>query len=263
MAKFFVSYSSKDKDFVENEIRRLVMALGAEAWVDSTDIPAGKNWELELSQGLKTCDWLILVMSENSARSDWVQDELSWAVDNLGNRIIPIKLDNCEVDKFGLRMRRIEYIDYSHDRTEAQTKLIKLLKDLISPQVRRTDVLRGVWTGMLDQPEGPWGQPLKLNSRLMLTSGRQELTGRLIIDHINPDEDITNTFKVNGVFSYERFVQLNYTSENPMMIQFGAMLCELDDTGRKMSGKLIGYGSISRKIISGSLEFSKEPEEAQ
>ena len=97
-----------------------------------------------------------------------------------------------------------------------------------------------------------------------LTTERQNLIGTAIIDNIIPYAGVTElNLKLNGVVSHERFVQLNYTSENPMMIQFGAMLCELDDTGRKMSGKLIGYGSISRKIISGSLEFRKEPEEAQ
>ena len=163
-----------------------------------------------------------------------------------------------------MRVQRTQFIDYSGDQRSAQTDLIELLIGLIWPHVRRTKSLSGTWTGILDQHEGPSGQPLRCNVLFKLTTERQNLIGTAIIDNIIPYAGVTElNLKLNGVVSHERFVQLNYNSENPIMIQFGAVLCELSDTGREMSGKIIGYGLLTRRIISGSLELRKEPEEGQ
>jgi hypothetical protein len=57
---------------------------------------------------------------------------------------------------------------------------------------------------------------------------------------------------------YDRFVQLNYRSKASGKVQFGAIVLEIEDTGKAMKGSYTGYGAISRMIVSGTVELEKQ-----
>jgi len=129
MSKLFISHASSDREFVELELMGLLTALGFDVWFAEEDISTAEHWERSILDGLKKSDWFVLVMSPRSERSEWVKDELSWAIDERQGRIIPILIDDCDSREFHIRLPRIQYIDFRDDRKVAREKLIKLLVD--------------------------------------------------------------------------------------------------------------------------------------
>jgi hypothetical protein len=261
MARFFVSFSVKDKEFVEKEVLRLIKAVGGEPWYAPDDIHPATDWSMELDNGLNFCDWFVLVMSENSLRSQWVLDEVNWAVTKRPGRILPIRIDGCSAETFNIRLMRVEFVDYREDNGHAQTKLISVLVNAIKSPVRSARSLNGKWEGRSYQEIGPKGIPINYPLHLLLTADGEHVTGTMTAEFPHPQEGtIPMEFLVEGEMSYERFLQLHYRSTNDSVIEFGGFISELNDLGNTMNGRFIGYGGISKRIISGRFEFQKKPE---
>lgn len=122
--KVFISHSTYDRDFVEREIIPTLGAYGIDVWYSRDDIQTAARWERAILQGLKACDWFMIVMSRRAAQSEWVCDEVSWAMDNRPGRIVPILLEDCDVRDFHIRMARIQHVDYRNDRQSARQRLL-------------------------------------------------------------------------------------------------------------------------------------------
>ena len=129
MPKLFISHATSDRKFVKDELVDLINALGFKAWFDKEDIPKAEYWEREILSGLESSEWIVLVMSSISAQSQWVKDEISWAIDNRPGRVIPILIEDCNPNDFHIRLSRIQYIDFRTKIQCARKHLIKLLID--------------------------------------------------------------------------------------------------------------------------------------
>ncbi|MCL4267354.1 MAG: TIR domain-containing protein [Anaerolineae bacterium] len=84
----FISYSRKDKPFVQKLHNHLVNA-GLETWVDWQGIPLTADWWQEIKQGIENADAFAFVVSPDSLKSKVCSDEIQTAVDN-NKRLIPI-----------------------------------------------------------------------------------------------------------------------------------------------------------------------------
>ena len=85
--KPFISYARKDQAFalrLANDLRK----HGKTVWID-TNLQGGQAWAQKLDEGLEASDVVLLVVSRNSRRSDWVDKELHTAQD-LGKLVIPV-----------------------------------------------------------------------------------------------------------------------------------------------------------------------------
>jgi hypothetical protein len=123
-ARVFVSHSTFDREVIEGEIIPLLNANGIDTWYSKDDIQTAARWERAILQGLKSCDWFMVVMSRRAAESEWVCDEVSWAMENRPGKIIPILLEDCDVRDFHIRLARIQYVDYRGDRRAARRRLL-------------------------------------------------------------------------------------------------------------------------------------------
>ncbi|MCU7804143.1 MAG: toll/interleukin-1 receptor domain-containing protein, partial [Candidatus Thiodiazotropha sp. (ex Lucinoma borealis)] len=85
----FVSHSWGDKTFVDKLVNDLEGV--ADFWYDSRETKPGERIDQDVSQGIKTCDMMLLVWSVNASRSQWVPLELDQAT-SLGKHIIPVVL---------------------------------------------------------------------------------------------------------------------------------------------------------------------------
>jgi len=77
--KIFISYSSKDEDFVQ----RLADGLkeqGIDVWFAKEKIKVGDSITGKISQGLEECNFFAVVLSKNSVGSDWIKKELDSAM---------------------------------------------------------------------------------------------------------------------------------------------------------------------------------------
>lgn len=117
----------EDRAWVERELLGLISSVGLEPWFGETDINSTEEWERSILEALVQSQWFILVMSPRAAASDWVKDELHWAIGNRNDYIIPLLVEDCDRSDFHLRLSRIQYIDFRHEKREAREELVKLL----------------------------------------------------------------------------------------------------------------------------------------
>ena len=72
--RVFISYSSEDLKFVEALYERLRRS-GYSPWFNVNNIAPGDEWEPELMKGIEETAVVVLVVSPNSMKSDWVRVE--------------------------------------------------------------------------------------------------------------------------------------------------------------------------------------------
>lgn len=98
----FLSHSSQDKDFCDLLHKRLIQA-GFHVWYDESSLVANTSLTSDLPKHISECESLLVVLSKNSCKSRWVEDEYNYAKnlmyqDNLN--IIPLVIDDCELPGF-------------------------------------------------------------------------------------------------------------------------------------------------------------------
>ena len=93
----FISHSSKDKPFVR-ELDRALRAFGVQTFLDERDIQIGEWIPRCISTSIEASAHLCVVISKNSAESDWVRQEIATAIpieeERKTNFILPILLDD-------------------------------------------------------------------------------------------------------------------------------------------------------------------------
>jgi len=99
--KVFVSHTSEDKQRFVMRFAERLRSNGIEAWLDIWEMLPGDSLVDKIwNEGLKGCDAMIVVLSNNSINSKWVQEELnSGMVKRIQEKtkLIPVRLDGCEV----------------------------------------------------------------------------------------------------------------------------------------------------------------------
>ena len=110
MAKIFISYSRNDIGFVRKLAGDLEKA-GYDVWWDLTDLRGGDDWLRVIPTAIETSESFIVVLSPNSALSDWVKKEYTQAL-GLRKKIIPIMLTRSSVP---FALNTINYVDFTSD----------------------------------------------------------------------------------------------------------------------------------------------------
>jgi hypothetical protein len=126
MPQVFVSHSARDREFVEREIIAPLRQNGVVTWYSEDNIATAAEWEERIRQGLKGCEWFLVAVSMNAVKSEWVQVEVDWAVDNRPGKLIPVMIETCDIDDLHLKLRRLQYIDFRKDIPRAQDKLLAI-----------------------------------------------------------------------------------------------------------------------------------------
>ncbi len=110
MDKIFISYSRKDIDFVRKLAGDLEKA-GYDVWWDLTDLRGGDDWPRAIPAAIESSQRVIIVLSPNSAVSDWVEKEYTYAL-SLRKKIIPLMLTQSSVP---FALNTINYVDFTTD----------------------------------------------------------------------------------------------------------------------------------------------------
>lgn len=88
MSDVFISYSRKDKAFVQ-QLHAALAQGGRDVWVDWEDIPPTADWLNEIKRGIDAANTFVFVISPDSAASEICYQEVEHANQN-NKRIIPI-----------------------------------------------------------------------------------------------------------------------------------------------------------------------------
>ena len=77
--QIFLSYSHKDKQWVDIFVRKLKSA-GVNIWFDENEIKPGDTWREKLEEGLRLSDSIIMILSPESVSSSNLSFELGAAL---------------------------------------------------------------------------------------------------------------------------------------------------------------------------------------
>lgn len=135
----FISYSSKDQAFAERLYADL-QANGVRCWYAPEDLKIGDKFRIRIDESIRLYDKLLLILSEHSVRSPWVEKEVETAFEKehkSGKLVLfPVKLDNTvmETDQaWAADIRRMRHIgDFTRwkEHDEYQKGFTRLLRDL-------------------------------------------------------------------------------------------------------------------------------------
>ena len=106
MARVFLSYAREDCDAAKS-LADAVGRAGHEVWWDQ-HIQGGSRFSRAIDQALKDAEAVIVLWSERSVESAWVQDEAGEGRDS--GRLVPVVLDGC---KPPLGFRQFQSVDLS------------------------------------------------------------------------------------------------------------------------------------------------------
>ena len=124
MASVFLSHSSDDKPLVRR-IASDLEAAGIIVWFDEWNILVGDQITQRISEGLDQSDFVVVVLSQNSLRSGWVEKEWqSKVADEATTReiaILPLLADECQVPTL---LRDKKYARIGDDYSSAINEVI-------------------------------------------------------------------------------------------------------------------------------------------
>jgi hypothetical protein len=86
--RVFISYSRKDKAFVE-KLNDALDRAGVQAWVDWKGIELASDWMATISDAIQSTDAFLFVISPDSLQSRICSDELELGL-KLNKKLIPI-----------------------------------------------------------------------------------------------------------------------------------------------------------------------------
>jgi hypothetical protein len=97
----FISYSAKDDDFAKR-LHADLLDKGVPCWFAPHDLPIGGKILDEIDAAIRRRDKVLLILSEHSIKSDWVEDEVKTAYEEERKRrqtvLFPIRLDDVVMD---------------------------------------------------------------------------------------------------------------------------------------------------------------------
>ena len=139
----FISYSSKDQDFADRLYADL-QNKGVRCWFAPHDMPIGAKIIDAIDEAIRLRDKVLLILSENSAASDWVEGEVTRSLDEERERkqvvLFPVRIDDTvlQATKPWTRLLRGQRNigDFSRwkDHDAYQKVLERLLRDLTVTQ---------------------------------------------------------------------------------------------------------------------------------
>ncbi|NEO51989.1 MAG: TIR domain-containing protein [Okeania sp. SIO3B5] len=126
MTQVFLAFAEANKSIME-QIRKSLMRSGITVWSSHADIKTGKDFQIEINQGIAGADNLIYLLSPEAIKSEYCQQELTYAL-SLNKRIIPILISPTDLTKIPPQISNLQLIDFTASEPEGIDKLLKELK---------------------------------------------------------------------------------------------------------------------------------------
>lgn len=135
----FVSYSSRDQEFVDR-IYADLQANGVRCWLATEDLKIGDKFRQRIDEAIRSHDKLLVVLSEASVNSTWVEEEVesAFARERKENGLVlfPVRLDDAVITTYKAwaanlqRMRHIGNFSKWQNHNSYQKAFQRLLRDL-------------------------------------------------------------------------------------------------------------------------------------
>jgi hypothetical protein len=114
----FISYRriKTDMDFAYRLAADL-RAAGHPVWIDVKGIESGRQWNQDIQRGIDDCYAYVVVISPDSLQSDWVRNEMLYALQYKRGHVYPVLFR--PVDRLPVELMGIQYTDFRGDYDQA------------------------------------------------------------------------------------------------------------------------------------------------
>lgn len=119
--KVFISHSTSDQGMVIS-LANLLSKYGVKVFVAEWYLTPGERLTTKVFNQIKNSDCVIVLLTRNGIRSNWVQQEIGYALNSV-KPLIPLVERGVDPKDLG-RLQGIEYIEY--DPYKPQQALIKV-----------------------------------------------------------------------------------------------------------------------------------------
>jgi O-acetyl-ADP-ribose deacetylase (regulator of RNase III) len=133
--RIFISYKTGADNSLTataNNIRRLLEDAGYFAWMDTTQMVAGEDWNEQIYNAIAKSDLVLLLLAPATGDSEWVRREVDTAR-GAQVYVLPVRIQGSYDDlrpvleKFDLPRR--QYLDYSQATDEQANKLLASIEE--------------------------------------------------------------------------------------------------------------------------------------
>ena len=133
----FISYSTKDSEFVDKLCENLIMK-NIPIWRDKWEMKVGDSLVDKIQVALEKATFLLVVLSNNSIESNWCKRELnSGIIRELEENdvvVIPILKEDCRIPIF---LREKLYANFTKNFESGFQELFRPLQKLVSEHIGR------------------------------------------------------------------------------------------------------------------------------
>jgi len=130
LTQVFLAASEQDEG-IKEKISKTLMRSSLTVWTSKRDIKTGSQFQKAINQGIEGADNFVYLMSSDSLKSTYCQEELDQALAN-NKRIIPLLIEEVEEKLIPVKLRQLQHIDLTKykDETQYSLSIDKLLGEL-------------------------------------------------------------------------------------------------------------------------------------
>lgn len=124
--RVFLSYSHADKDFA-GQLASHLSEQGCDVWDPSDQLYPGDNWPLKIGEALKESKAMVVLLSPDSMKSEWVRGEIQYAIGdrNYEGRVIPVLVRPTE--KIPAIFRQFNILRANNDPAQVSVRIARAL----------------------------------------------------------------------------------------------------------------------------------------
>ena len=125
--KVFISYSGPDEKWADR-LRSALIKRDVEVWDPASQIAPGENWGLKYGKALENSDAVVVLISPDSVKSDWVRHEIQYALSSpqFRDRLIPVVVR--PTDEIPWILRKLKVIRAPQNVDETARRIINTLR---------------------------------------------------------------------------------------------------------------------------------------
>jgi serine/threonine protein kinase len=132
----FISHSHLDKERFVRDFGQAMSRRGFKVWLDEWSLKTGEPFWEEIGNAIQSCDFVVVVLSQNSIKSHGVLEELRTAqIFNLDRvKVLPIRIDPINYSDIPVHLRARHILDFVgwEDRRLLNARVAKLASDILS-----------------------------------------------------------------------------------------------------------------------------------
>src|SRR5487761_1865919 len=124
--KLFLSHSNEDRAMAER-LSLLLRAHGVPTFYSPVNLLGAQQWQDEILNALRRCDWFMVLLSPKAIESMWVRRETAYALNErrFENRIIPLRYSPCDLGTLSW-LRIFQTVDLETDFREGCRELLRV-----------------------------------------------------------------------------------------------------------------------------------------